>query len=313
MVDLKKTNSKLPLAVSKCQRPVHESDPKPDQGHYEHFVANFSFLLSKKLSDLDRKKKTRMAWCIARCNSVLQKNVRNGIVCFRKYSVTLNAAARLSHRTLISHLEDNRLKINHSGSIRTFRSSIALLKRFKESDYETVRVIDPSGQFLCNAEMLVLEKFCHRFHRFTFQEFKPDNKDYSENAVGDGSLRVFQLMDKRKEKSQENKQTKTKVIKFHKNPAAEEKMSKVWEILVDKGKVDITFDEKENHVTGDVMKMLQVSKNIKVIPSPDKTVYLAYLSDIDFDLLQSLFEGVQKQEADHIAKVKEMLKTMDGQ
>lgn len=149
--------------------------------------------------------------------------------------------------TILAKVDENTvsdMKICNTASKKPFHSSSTLFKRRKESDYETLRILDPDGQFFCTAEMLILEKFCHKYRRYTFKEVTSAESDQSANASEADSLRKFQLVDKQKDQpSTEAKDKKIKTIQFHKETSPDEKLQKIFKILVDEGKVNVTFDK----------------------------------------------------------------------
>lgn len=194
--------------------------------------------------------------------------------------------------------------------VRGIHTSWPLLKKFKESDYERVRIFEPSGEYLCTAEMIVLEKFCHQFRRYSFQEMEDAKK--TEGVTENADLRGFQIVDKKAGETgiadkSELKQKKTKEIKFHKDASAGPKLIKILEILVDHGKVNIYFDEAGTKVEKEVKKVLEDFSTFKMVARDRGAFYFATVKDIDTKMVAKLFDIVHKQEADHIAEVRKYL------
>lgn len=198
----------------------------------------------------------RSCWIVQ--SSRLQKNVLNGIIRIR-YTTTIlpyqDGLSGTSTSTCIFHKRfRNSLNIGfHPRTYtRSFHSSNTLLKKLKEEHYERLRVYDPSGQFLCIAEMLVLQKFCSHYRRYTFHEMERAVKDESTkidnsaDAGEDRNLRMFQLIEKKKKELEqlEGKEKKTKTIRFYKDTTGGEKLQKIKEILIDTGKVNVEFGKQ---------------------------------------------------------------------
>lgn len=227
--------------------------------------------------------------------------------------VTLPAccvSTRVDLSTLATHRENKLLitNIHYTSSKRSFHASEKLWKKFKESDYETLQVLDPFGQFLYSAEMLVLKKFCQHYHRFTFQEVDQVEMDHSTNATGMAGLRTFKLVDKRKENPGDSQAKKSKIIKFHKDMDVSIKRQKIMEELINQGKVTVTFDQKGGPVELEVRHALKEIADVKERTASKSSCIVASLNEIDSNLLHRLFDSVQKQEASHIADVKELIK-----
>lgn len=184
----------------------------------------------------------------------------NGIVRVRYSTMILpyeDDLSRTSKSTCINRTRfRNSLNFGfHSPSYtRSFHSSGTLLKKFKGEHYERLRVFDPSGQFLCITEMLVLEKFCSHYRRYTFHEMERADKEESTkvndsaNAGDDGNLRMFQLIEKKKKELEqlEGKEKKIKTIRFYKDTTGGDKLQKIKEILIDTGKVNVEFGRQVN-------------------------------------------------------------------
>lgn len=188
-------------------------------------------------------------------SSGLQKYLQNRIcrskhlLAPEKYVYTTSGLKQ----TIPAKVDENtvsNVKMCNTASKKPFHSSTTLFKRAKESDYETLRILDPDGQFLCTAEMLILKKFCHNYHRYTFEEVKRTENDQSANATEADELKKFQLVDKHKDQpSTETKDKKIKTIKFHRETSPDEKLQKIFKILVDEGKVKVTFDQVFNFIS----------------------------------------------------------------
>lgn len=208
-----------------------------------------------------------MALHLIRCHRILhltgmQNNIRKrGLQSVLSCNSKSQDTKSISHRADImrSLLNHNVSELEYSGIRRPFHSSVPLLKKFDTKDYETLRILDPAGMFLCNSELYVLKKFCQQYKRFTYDEVKPDGENTANLDVGDGRLRVFKLSDKREGKSTDSKDTKTKIIKFHKEKSVEGgKADKIIELLVDQGKVNIMFDERVNITYISIINRLRI-------------------------------------------------------
>lgn len=205
-----------------------------------------------------------------------------------------------------------KLPLNCSFTLRDFHFSVSMSRKFKESDYERLKIYDPNGEYICTAEMIVLSKFCHQFHRYTMKEMEKDTSK-TEASADEQNLRAFQIIDKKAGQTtekEEMKKKKTKEIRFHKDASAEPKLTKILEILVDLGKVNIEFEEKGSKVEKEVRRVLEEYATFKSFPREHGAFYFANVKELDSDLLQKLFNKVYEEQAVGIAEVRKLI--LDG-
>lgn len=113
-----------------------------------------------------------------------------------------------------------------------------LMKDKKDELYEEFRVYNQEGQYLCTTEMYVVDRFCHRYRVFTFEQMEK-----APTSDGDNSLKAVKLIHKPKH-STENAEKKIKTIKFKKDLRADDKLPKILGILVNSGKVKVHFEHE---------------------------------------------------------------------
>lgn len=142
---------------------------------------------------------------------------------------------------------------------RAFQTTFVPLKKFDPTLYDLVSVFDPDGHFVMDVEFLVLQKFCHKYNRFSYVEYSLEK-----DTEGDSKLKRYKIEVKQiKEKIQKKKTKKAeikdegdeadtsggkhvKLIKFSKDSKGmreQPKLQKVIEILVNHGKVRIQFSK----------------------------------------------------------------------
>ncbi|KAL4230813.1 hypothetical protein ACF0H5_011187 [Mactra antiquata] len=186
---------------------------------------------------------------------------------------------------------------------RNLHTSPILCKKLNEELYERFKIYDHHGDYLCTTELYIVEKFCYRFHRFSFEKIE---------TVPDGSdgLRSIKLIEPQKSKT-ESAEKRVKTIKFKKDASGDAKMPKIMESLINTEKVMLVFEKKgckaEPEVKDKVSKFAEMSFTVN--PDGSSQLY-AQLKTLDSQLLGSLMETVQTEHGKHIADVQDLLKVV---
>ncbi|XP_052795823.1 uncharacterized protein LOC128228517 [Mya arenaria] len=185
---------------------------------------------------------------------------------------------------------------------RNFHTTPVPMKKMDPALYQKVSVFDVHGHFVTDVELLVIQHFCRKYNRFTFEEIPEE--EHLKMPEPHEKLKRYRIKEKETKKSQTEKHVKT--VKFGKKGVREDpKLNKVTECLVNHGAVNIEF-LKSAPGLNEVLRMFGESR-IDPEASQDKTVMNVSAKPLNAESFKILLKDIHDHESAHIKSVLELL------
>lgn len=193
---------------------------------------------------------------------------------------------------------------NHTKQLHT---SHRLCKKFNEELYETVSVYDSTGaNLIVETELLVLQKFCQKFHRFYCEQMTSNTpKDNTKPKCYILKEKEQKSSEPLKEKERKSDEPNVKQVKFsNKSHKDITKLNRIVENLVNHGVVSVQYGK---NVPEGLSAVICEYSTFSKLPADCSSIRA---KPITTDMIRSLIQLVRDAEKEHLENVQGMLTNM---